>query len=122
MKQETMSTSDLVNLANQLICTLDDSTKRKNTNPLIFNYNKWRSLNKTKLFLVFAITAKIQGTGRKWLQTEVLQTPSVLQVFSNYGTLRNYRGFSQSFYLTGCRENGSSYGQDSLLTLIYLMM
>lgn len=47
-----MSILDVVNLANQITCTLADSNKKKTSKVLKFQLQQWRPLNKTKVLLV----------------------------------------------------------------------
>lgn len=56
MECETISTPDLVNLANQLTHTPDDSTKRKINKFLIFSSGQWKPLQKTKTMITISVT------------------------------------------------------------------
>ena len=99
MEWETMSTPDLVNLANQLSHFLDKSPKRKTAKILNLQLQLIKTPNKTKIFLVSAITAKSQGVGKDVvtnLSTSGSFSPpaspsNVLPIPSD-GDLRNYRG------------------------------
>ena len=66
MEWEIRSIPDLVNLANQLTHTLDESPKRKTAKVLIFNSDKWKSLIQTQNIPVAAIIVKSHDIGKRF--------------------------------------------------------
>lgn len=105
MGWETVSTSDVVSLANQLVYTLGESTARKKTLKfLIFNSSQWRFLYETKNLLVLAIITKSQDIGTEVVTNvsgtfSLLTSPSNVFLIPNERALRNYRSSSQSSLL-----------------------
>lgn len=64
MEQETMSTPDFVNLANQVAGTLDEAPKRKTAK---INFQRWQFKvpKQNKNVLVSAVMANGQDIGQK---------------------------------------------------------
>ena len=74
MESETISTTDLVNLANQ---TLDEHNGRP-PKFLISNSSKWRPLNATKTLPFLLLLQRTRTLEKRLLQIQALLAPSAL--------------------------------------------
>ena len=121
---ETTSTPDLVNLANQLAHTLDESPKRKTSKILNFQLWKMKFSKWNQNFLVSAIIAKSQDIGNEIVTNLGFQTSSVfLTSLSNsqwWGSKELHRLFP-ILCLNLLRETTLQTGNEPLSALIFYL-